>query len=76
MKGEKNKYELWVKWENYDASDNTWEPLEELYASIKDLVVDYFSGQSLQVVVDQKTGKQQISPKQKKTSPSDKKLRS
>ena len=47
MMGEKDKYELWVKWENYDASDNTWEPLEELYASIKDLVVDYFSGQSL-----------------------------
>ena len=35
---------LYIKWEHYPESDNTWEPLENMLNDIHETVLRYFAG--------------------------------
>lgn len=37
-----SRIELLIKWEGYLSSDNTWEPLHEIFFDIRALVRKYF----------------------------------
>lgn len=42
--------ELLIKWKKYDHSEDTWEPLYDLYDDIKNLSRDYFKGKGLAII--------------------------
>ena len=44
------KYLVFIKWKDYDdEDDNTWEPLENIYEDVEDVVTFYFESLGLQI---------------------------
>jgi len=44
-----SKIELLIQWEGYLSSDNTWEPLPEVFQDVRTLVRKYFLKQGLKI---------------------------
>jgi len=69
--------ELLIKWKKYDHSEDTWEPLYDLYDDIKNLSRDYFKGKGLAIIHIPKAKKPcdrfALQPLPKKTKPEIKK---
>ena len=42
-------YKLYIRWQGYTPSEDTWEPLENMLNDIPDMVEDYFKAQNLTV---------------------------
>ena len=70
--GKKDNYQLFIKWFGYPASDNTWEPLQDIYETIPGMVDDYFLKENKKAIVDKKTGKTKVISLEKKVSPNHK----
>ena len=43
-------YKLFIKWQNYTPSDDTWEPLENMQHDIPHMVDDYFKAKGITVI--------------------------
>ena len=48
--GRFNRYDLEVKWKNYEEKDNSDEPLANLYSDVPEMVEKYFFEKGLKVV--------------------------
>ncbi|TNV80687.1 hypothetical protein FGO68_gene5601 [Halteria grandinella] len=51
---EGGKITLFIKWEKYSESENTWEPIENIYEDVKSTVNEYFETKGLKVIRDKK----------------------
>ena len=43
-------YKLFIKWQNYTPSEDTWEPLENMQHDIPHMVDDYFKAKKITVI--------------------------
>ena len=46
----KNKIMLLIKWNGYDATNNTWEPLQTFYHDASELVNEYFKSKGFELI--------------------------
>ena len=76
LASKKGHYDLFIKWLNFPASENSWEPLSGLYDTIKEMIDDYFLKENQKVTVDKRTGKTTITSLQKMVPIVDKKQHS